>query len=223
MVEEIDQHDRPEQQRRPAPCRAPGSRTGRPGCRPRSARRSGAKPASTVVRPSTADSTEIAGVIMRIAVEERGGEHAEQDDARGPALAGRSRLRLISASSARLPPSPLLSARMMIVTYLIVTTIIIDQKIRLSTPRICESVGRQRVMAGEGLAEGVDRAGADVAEDDADRADRELGEAAIGDGARPGASAGVLGRRRYRSSVRNGKRPHFLRSVPRRRRGGAAA
>jgi hypothetical protein len=42
--------------------------------------------------------------------------------------------RLISASSARLPPSPLLSARMMMVTYFSVTTIIIDQKIRLSTP-----------------------------------------------------------------------------------------
>ena len=42
--------------------------------------------------------------------------------------------RLINASSARLPPSPLLSARMMIVTYFSVTMVIIDQKIRLSTP-----------------------------------------------------------------------------------------
>ncbi len=41
------------------------------------------------------------------------------------------------ASSARLPPSPLLSARMMMATYLIVTTIIIDQNIRLSTPMMC--------------------------------------------------------------------------------------
>ena len=39
---------------------------------------------------------------------------------------------------------------------------------------MCGRSGRQRVMAGEGLAEGVDRAGADVAEDDADRADRQL-------------------------------------------------
>ena len=38
-------------------------------------------------------------------------------------------VRLISASRARLPPSPLLSARMMIMTYFSVTTIIIDQKI----------------------------------------------------------------------------------------------
>ena len=42
--------------------------------------------------------------------------------------------RLIIASRARLPPSPLLSARMMIMTYLNVTTSIIDQKIRLRTP-----------------------------------------------------------------------------------------
>ena len=43
----------------------------------------------------------------------------------------------ISASSARLPPSPLLSARMMIVTYFRLTTIIIDQNIRLTTPMMC--------------------------------------------------------------------------------------
>ena len=42
-----------------------------------------------------------------------------------------------SASSARLPPSPLLSARMITVTYFSVTTIIIDQNMRLATPMIC--------------------------------------------------------------------------------------
>ena len=42
--------------------------------------------------------------------------------------------RLISASKARLPPSPLLSARMITEIYLVVTMIIIDQKIRLRTP-----------------------------------------------------------------------------------------
>ena len=40
--------------------------------------------------------------------------------------------------------------------------------------------GVERVVPGEGLAEGVDRRGADVAEDDADRADRQLGERALG-------------------------------------------
>ena len=66
-------------------------------------------------------------------------------------------LREIRASNARLPPSPLLSARMMMVTYFSVTMIIIDQKIRLSTPIDVQLVERQRMMAGEGLAEGVDR------------------------------------------------------------------
>ena len=37
-----------------------------------------------------------------------------------------------------------------------------------------ERVGGQRMMAGEGLAERVDRRGADVAEHDADRAERKL-------------------------------------------------
>ena len=50
-------------------------------------------------------------------------------------------VRLISASKARLPPSPLLSARMMIVTYFRVTMIIIDQKIRLRTPKMCSLSG----------------------------------------------------------------------------------
>ena len=49
--------------------------------------------------------------------------------------------------------------------------------------------GDQRVMAGEGLAEGVDRRGADVAEDDADRADRELVQRALGMAVRSGLAA----------------------------------
>ena len=49
--------------------------------------------------------------------------------------------REIKASKARLPPSPLLSARMMIMTYFTVTTSIIDQKIRLSTPMMLASLG----------------------------------------------------------------------------------
>ena len=40
-------------------------------------------------------------------------------------------------------------------------------------------VGHQRVVAGEGLAEGVDRRGADVAENDPDRADRDLVQRAL--------------------------------------------
>jgi hypothetical protein len=43
----------------------------------------------------------------------------------------------INANSARLPPSPLLSARIMTKTYLIVTTSSIVQKISDSTPKTC--------------------------------------------------------------------------------------
>ena len=53
-------------------------------------------------------------------------------------------LPLTKASKARLPPSPLLSARMMIVTYLKVTTIIIDQNIRLTTPMMCAGSSESR-------------------------------------------------------------------------------
>ena len=45
-------------------------------------------------------------------------------------------LRMASAISARMPPSPRLSARMMTITYFTVTVSISAQKTRLSTPRI---------------------------------------------------------------------------------------
>ncbi len=56
-----------------------------------------------------------------------------------------------------------------------------------------ERVGLQRMMAGEGLAEGVDGRGADVAEYDADRAHHQLGERALGSMTMP---MTVLGHRR---------------------------
>ena len=43
-----------------------------------------------------------------------------------------------------------------------------------------ELVGRQRMVARKGLAEGVDRRRADIAEDDPDGADRQLVERALG-------------------------------------------
>ena len=52
-------------------------------------------------------------------------------------------------------------------------------------------VRHERVVAGEGLAEGVDRRRADVAEDDADRADRQLVQASP-----------AHGRARYRAGLR---------------------
>ena len=45
---------------------------------------------------------------------------------------------------------------------------------------MCSRSSDQRVVPGEGLAEGVERAGADIAEDDADRADRELVQRPLG-------------------------------------------
>ena len=43
-----------------------------------------------------------------------------------------------------------------------------------------QRIGVERVVAGEGFAKRVDRRGADVAEHDADRADRQLGQRALG-------------------------------------------
>ena len=114
----------------------------------------------------------------------------------------RSLLRLISASSARLPPSPLLSARMMIMTYLSVTTIIIDQKIRLRTPRMCGRSVAQLVMAGEGLAEGVDRAACRYRRRRCRSRRWRASGCPNGGRARPHARR-ACGWRRYRSSVRN--------------------
>ena len=48
-------------------------------------------------------------------------------------------MRVTSASRARLPPSPLLSARIMKARYFTVTTAVTDQKISDSTPKTCAS------------------------------------------------------------------------------------
>ena len=58
---------------------------------------------------------------------------------------------------------------------------------------MCSWSAHQRVVPGEGLAEGVDRRRADIAEDDADRADGELVQRTLGVAVR-----GVLRRRRLR-------------------------
>ena len=55
-------------------------------------------------------------------------------------LSPRCNPRDTSAVSARMPPSPLLSARMISVTYFNVTTITSDQKITDSTPRTLAAV-----------------------------------------------------------------------------------
>ena len=82
--------------------------------------------------------------------------------------------RKASAVNASVPPSPLLSARSRISTYLSVTTMISDQKISDSTP-IHRRLRDRAVFAAGGehrVAQRVKRAGADVAIDDADRSRR---------------------------------------------------
>ena len=94
----------------------------------------GSNPALTVANPSTADSTDTAGVIMqspKYNAVARTPRMTRLDVQRPPPL-----LRWISARSARLPPSPLLSARMMMKTYFSVTISISDQKTRLTTPKM---------------------------------------------------------------------------------------
>ena len=77
------------------------------------------------------------------------------------------------------------------------TISISDQKIRLSTPKMCSRIDRQRVRADEALLHRVERRGADIAVDDADRAEHQGGQAvlrAVGRPARrrPTADGGVL-------------------------------
>ena len=57
--------------------------------------------------------------------------------------------------------------------YLIEMTSVSDQKISDSTPSTLSRVGGDAVRAVEALAQRVERAGADVAVDDAERADGE--------------------------------------------------
>ena len=89
--------------------------------------------------------------------------------------------RVASAVSESVPPSPLLSARSRISTYLIVTTTISAHRIIDSTPSTVSRVtGPDSDGRHHRLAERVERAGADVAIDDADAAERQRPEACAG-------------------------------------------
>ena len=78
---------------------------------------------------------------------------------------------LASVASASTPPSPLLSARMIRVTYLIVTVSVTAQNSVDRTPSTCAGVTAPcRFRAGQDFAKRVYRAGADVAEHHAQRA-----------------------------------------------------
>src|ERR1700675_2345054 len=73
--------------------------------------------------------------------------------------------RCASAINARVPPSPLLSARSRITTYFSVTTTISAHRINDTTP--------STACGDHSFAERVKRAGADVAINDANAADQE--------------------------------------------------
>ncbi len=91
------------------------------------------KSGSSSCSPSTALSTEIAGVISasqkKNAVPASASPTSHVDQ-----LCAATRCRCASANSARIPPSPWLSARIITLTYLMVTESIRLQKISDSTP-----------------------------------------------------------------------------------------
>ena len=99
-----------------------------------------ARPGATTPSPSTADSTEIAGVSTpspkNSAVPKMPRIPTAYES--GAAI---GRLFCTTAMSARMPPSPRLSARMMIATYLIVTTISSDQNTSDNTPSTLPLLG----------------------------------------------------------------------------------
>ena len=95
----------------------------------------GARPALTCFKPSSADRTEIAGVII-----------ASPENNAAPATPSRKTAAVClpsavraSASSERIPPSPLLSACMRNTTYLAVTTIRSAQTISETVPTTSET------------------------------------------------------------------------------------
>ena len=91
----------------------------------------------TTLSPSTAESTEMAGVMMPSPKNKQA--PAMPISARAQRRRAFSTLRCASAISASTPPSPRLSARRMNTTYLTVTVRISDQMIRLKRPRISQA------------------------------------------------------------------------------------
>ena len=83
-----------------------------------------------------------------------------------------------SEVSARIPPSPLLSARSTYSRYL-TDTMMISAQITSDSAPMTLSLGHGKALAGEGLAEGVQRTRADVAVDDAQRAQGEQAQAGL--------------------------------------------
>ena len=97
----------------------------------------------------------------------------EQDQERRARSCRCGLIGVASAVSARMPPSPWLSARSTNGQVLDEMTSISDQKISESTPRTLSCVGGDRSAGREALADRVERTGADVAVDDAQRGKRD--------------------------------------------------
>ena len=143
----------------------------------------------------------MAGCDDPVAVEQG---HAEQpDDQQRTSRRPRARPRPTTSSvSARMPPSPRLSARRMNTMYLIDTTRMSDQRISEHAPMTLPGVDRDAVAL-EGLAEGVQRTRTDVAEHDAERADREQGQSR----ARPSVAFGPFADSSGPATAPDGSRP----------------
>ena len=130
-------------------------------------------------RPSTADSTDMAGVIIA-SPKKNAAPMMPMASTKPPFF-----LSSVSTSttSERMPPSPLLSARIRKTTYLSVTMRISAQISSEATPR---TAARRSPPADDhrmqGFAHGIERAGADVAEDDADRGEGQFERRLRGDG-----------------------------------------
>ena len=107
-----------------------------------------------------------------IAIEQCGAEHSEGQHRRCAAAGALGKLDSASASSAMMPPSPRLVARSTSTTYLSDTTIISDQKIAETPPRMFSGVSGIPCCGIEGFLRGVQGTGADVAVDDAEREER---------------------------------------------------
>ena len=111
-----------------------------------------------------------------VAVQQRRAEDAERDQHRPADREARAALRRVaalgrasSAVSARMPPSPWLSARSTSATYFTETTSSSDVDDQRQHAEHVVVRRRHRVRAEEALAHRIQRAGADVAVDDAER------------------------------------------------------
>ena len=135
----------------------------------------GSKAGVTVFSPSTADRTEIAGVMI-----------ASPTNSAAPTT---PRMRMSAGWVAKplrasdisdsVPPSPSSSARSTKPTYFTVTISVSAQTISDRTPRTSSRTTVPSEAATlQRLAEGVDRAGADIAVDDAERTEDQDGKRA---------------------------------------------